>query len=165
MWELDHKKVEHWRTDAFERWYWRRLLRISRTAKRLNQPILKEINSAYLLEGLIQHIFKNSYDVNLIANVWPIFSFSGGEKKSILYTNIKNPPAMQKTCVQSLGWEDTLEESMVTPSSILAFRILTDRGTRRATVRGVHRVRHNWVTKHIFTLSLLFFLSLVSLFP
>ena len=36
---------------------------------------------------------------------------------------VKNPPAMQKTWVQTLGWEDALEEEMVTHSSILAWRI------------------------------------------
>ena len=37
------KKAEHWRIDAFELWYWRRLLRVPWTARRYNQPILKEI--------------------------------------------------------------------------------------------------------------------------
>ena len=41
---------------------------------------------------------------------------------------VKNPPAMQKTWVQLLGWEDPLEEGMETRSSILAWRIPTDRG-------------------------------------
>ena len=36
---------------------------------------------------------------------------------------VKNPPAMQETWVQSLGWEDSLEEGMATYSSILAWRI------------------------------------------
>ena len=39
--------------DAFELWYWRRLLRVPRTAKRSNQSILKEISSEYSLERLI----------------------------------------------------------------------------------------------------------------
>ena len=47
------KKAEHPRIDAFELWYWRRLLRIPWTAKRSNQLILKEINPAYSLEGLM----------------------------------------------------------------------------------------------------------------
>ena len=37
------KKAEHWRTDAFELWFWRRLLRVPWTARRSNQSILKEI--------------------------------------------------------------------------------------------------------------------------
>ena len=47
------KKAEHWRIDAFELWCWRRLLRVPWTARRLNQSILKEINSEYWLEGLM----------------------------------------------------------------------------------------------------------------
>ena len=52
MWELDDKKAEHWRTDAFKLWFWRRLLRISWTARRSNQSILKEINPEFSLVGL-----------------------------------------------------------------------------------------------------------------
>ena len=43
----------------------------------------------------------------------------------------------QETQVRFLGWEDTLEEGMATHSSILAWRIPTDRGAWRATVRGI----------------------------
>ena len=46
------KKAEHQRVDAFELWRWRRLLRISWTARRSNQSILKEISPEYSLEGL-----------------------------------------------------------------------------------------------------------------
>ena len=47
------KKAEHWRTDAFELWCWRRLLRVPRTARRSNHSILKEISPEYSLEGLM----------------------------------------------------------------------------------------------------------------
>ena len=47
------KKAEHWRTDAFELWCWRRLLRVPWTARRSNQSILKKINPEYSLEGLV----------------------------------------------------------------------------------------------------------------
>ena len=47
------KKAEHQRTDAFELWCWRRLLRVPWTARRSNQSILKEINPKYSLEGLM----------------------------------------------------------------------------------------------------------------
>ena len=52
MWELNHK-AEHWRTDVFELWYWRRLLRVPCTARRSNQSILKEISPEYSLEELL----------------------------------------------------------------------------------------------------------------
>ena len=47
------KKAEHQRTDVFELWCWRRLLRVPWTARRFNQSILKEISPEYSLEGLI----------------------------------------------------------------------------------------------------------------
>ena len=47
------KKAEHWRTDAFELWYCRRLLRVPWTARRSNKSILKEISPGCSLEGLM----------------------------------------------------------------------------------------------------------------
>ena len=47
------KKAEHQIIDAFELWYWRRLLRVPWTARRSNQSILKEISPIYSLEGLM----------------------------------------------------------------------------------------------------------------
>ena len=47
------KKAEHQRIDAFELWYWRRLLRIPWTARRSNQSILKETSPGYSSEGLM----------------------------------------------------------------------------------------------------------------
>ena len=54
------KKAEHWRIDAFELWCWRRLSRVSWTARRLNQLILKEINPEYSLEGLMLKLKLNT---------------------------------------------------------------------------------------------------------
>ena len=47
------KKTEHRKTDAFELWYWRRLLRVPWTARRSNQSILKKISPEYSLEVLM----------------------------------------------------------------------------------------------------------------
>ena len=47
------KKVERQRIDAFELGYWRRLLRVPWTARKSNQPILKEISPEYSLKGLM----------------------------------------------------------------------------------------------------------------
>ena len=47
------KNAEHWRIDAFELWCWRRPLRVSWTARKSNQYIIKEINPEYSLEGLM----------------------------------------------------------------------------------------------------------------
>ena len=47
------KKAEGQRIDAFELWYWRRLLRVPGTARRSNQSILKEVNPGISLEGMM----------------------------------------------------------------------------------------------------------------
>ena len=54
------KKTGHRRTDAFELWCWRRLLRAPWTARRANQSILKEINPEYSLEGLMLKLNSNT---------------------------------------------------------------------------------------------------------
>ena len=47
------RKAEHQRTDAFELWFWTKLLRVPCTARRSNHSILKEISPGYSLKGLI----------------------------------------------------------------------------------------------------------------
>ena len=47
------KKAEHQRTDGFELWCWRRLLKVPWTARKSNQSILREINPEYSLQGLM----------------------------------------------------------------------------------------------------------------
>ena len=55
------KKVEHQGIDAFELWYWRRLLRVPWTARRSNQSILNEISPEYSLEGLMMKLKLQSF--------------------------------------------------------------------------------------------------------
>ena len=55
------KKGEHERTDAFELWCWRRLLRVPWPARRSNQSILKEISPEYSLEGLMLKLKLQSF--------------------------------------------------------------------------------------------------------
>ena len=55
------KEAEHRRTDAFELWCWRRLLRVPWTAKRSNQSILKEISPEYSLEGLLLKLILQNF--------------------------------------------------------------------------------------------------------
>ena len=55
------KKAERQRIDAFELWCWRRLLRVPWTARRSNQPILKEISPEYSLEGLMLKLKLQSF--------------------------------------------------------------------------------------------------------
>ena len=60
---------------------------------------------------------------------------------SLVAQTVKNLHALQETWLQSLGWEDPLEEGMATHSSILAWRIPMDRGAWWATV---HVVAESW---------------------
>ena len=62
------KKAEHRRIDAFELWYWRRLLRVPWTARRSIQSILKEINPGCSLEGMMLNL-KLQYFVHLMQRV------------------------------------------------------------------------------------------------
>ena len=62
------KKAEHRRIDAFELWCWIRLLRVPGTARRSNQPILKEISPGISLEGMMLKL-KLQYFGHLIRRV------------------------------------------------------------------------------------------------
>ena len=62
---------------------------------------------------------------------------------SLVTQTVKNPPAMWETWVQSLGWEDPLEEDMAAHSSILAWRILWLEDPGGVQSMGSRRVRHD----------------------
>ena len=62
------KKAEHQRIDAFKLWCWRRLLRVSWTARKSNESIVKEINPEYSLEGLMLQL-KVQYSGHLMRRV------------------------------------------------------------------------------------------------
>ena len=68
-------------------------------------------------------------------------------RASLVAQMVKKLPSMQETWVQSLGWEDPLEEGMATHSSILAWRIIKVRGAWQATVHGVTKGQTQW-SKH-----------------
>ena len=66
---------------------------------------------------------------------------------SLVTQTIRNLPAMQETCVQSLGWKNPLEEEIAIHSSILAWRILWTEEPGGLQSMGSQRFRHNCVTK------------------
>ena len=69
------------------------------------------------------------------------------ERASLVTQMVKNLPTMQEIRVQSLNWEDPLEEGMAMHSSLLAWRILTEREAWRSAFMGSQTVGHNWATK------------------
>ena len=66
---------------------------------------------------------------------------------------VKNLPAVQETCIQSLGWENPLEKRMATHSSIVAWRIPRTEEPGKLQSMGSQRIRHEWVT-NAFTLNI-----------
>ena len=95
------KKAERQRTDAFELWCWRRLLRVPWTARRSNQSILKEINPEYSLEGLMLKL-KFQYFGHLMQRA------DSFEKTSILGKN----EGGRRRERQRMRWFDGITNSM-----------------------------------------------------
>ena len=62
---------------------------------------------------------------------------------SLMAQMVKNLPAVQETCIQSLGWEDPLEKGMATHSSILAWRIPWTEDPGGLQSMGLQKVRHD----------------------
>ena len=80
------KKAECQRTDAFELWYWRRLLRVPWTAKRSNQSIQKETSPEYSLEGLMLKLKLQSFGnlmqrTNSLEKTLMLGRIEGGRRK------------------------------------------------------------------------------------
>ena len=95
------KEAEHWRTDAFELWCWRRLLRVPWTARRSKQSILKEISPEYSLEGLMLKL-KLQYFGHLM---WRTDSF----EKTLMLGKIEGS---RRRGWQRMRWLDGIINSM-----------------------------------------------------
>ena len=93
------KKAERQRIDAFELWCWRRLLRVSWTARRSNQSIVKEINPEYSLEGLM---LKLQYFGHLM---WIVNSL----EKTLMLGKIEG---RRRRGQQRMRWLDGITDSM-----------------------------------------------------
>ena len=120
------KKVECWRTDAFELWCWRRLLRVPKTTRRSNQSILKKISPEYSLEGLVWKL-KLQYCGHLM---WRADSL----EKTLMLGKIEGRRRWQ----QRMRWLDNITGSL--DMSLRELQgIVEDRGAWHAAVPRVKK--------------------------
>ena len=129
------KKAEHWRIKPFELCCWRRLLRVPWTARRSNQPLLKELNPEYTLEGLMLKQ-KLPYFGHLMRRAYLL-------KKILMLGKTEGRRSEQ----ERMRWLDAITDSTGVWASSGSWWWTGKPGVLQSM--GLQRVRHDWATERL----------------